>query len=358
MSIVVLILFILLLSLIIVVHEFGHLIAAKIFGVYCPEFSMGMGPKLLSYKGKETEYCLRALPIGGFVAMAGDTDNSLETSVDTTNIPYERTLPGIAKWKRAIIMMAGIIMNMVLAIVIVAMVLLYNGSYATSPDTTIARVSENTPAYNAGILAGDKITELEYKDLGISYHPKTFDDIATFMFGHEDEVLTIYVDRKGESLSFDLTPEYNAETDSYLIGINSEGLKAVGINIFNCWYYAIDYLWYVVRTIFMSLGQLFKGVGLENLSGPVGIYQATEEAVSMGTQSYLLMIAVLSVNVGIVNALPLPILDGGRVIILIIEAIIRRPLSEKAISYLMGASLFLILALFVFATYQDILRIF
>ena len=357
MFIVIFILFILLLSAIIVVHEFGHLIAAKVFKVYCPEFSIGMGPKLCSFKGKETEYCLRALPVGGFVAMAGDTDNSLETSVDTTNIPLERTLPGIAKWKRAIIMMAGVIMNMVLAVVIVALVLLYNGSYAVSPEPLIGAVQENTPAYRAGLKQGDLITRLEYQDLGISSEPKTFDDIGTFTYGHENEVLTITVERDGESLSFDLQAEFNEESNSYLIGISSPGLKAISINLFNCWYYAIDYLWYVVRTIFMSLGQLLKGVGLENLSGPVGIYQATEEAISMGAQSYILMIAVLSVNVGIINALPLPILDGGRVLILIIEALIGRPLSEKAISYLMGISLFLILALFVFATYQDILRL-
>ena len=121
-------LFALLLSVIVSIHEFGHLVAAKIFGVYCKEYSIGMGPKIFSKKGKETEYSIRALPLGGFVAMAGDNENALETSVDTTDIPFERTLPGIARWKRIIIMLAGIFMNMILAIFILLLMQNYTNS--------------------------------------------------------------------------------------------------------------------------------------------------------------------------------------------------------------------------------------
>ena len=352
------ILFLLLLSAIVIVHEFGHLIAAKIFGVYCSEFSMGMGPKLLSYKGKETEYVLRLLPIGGFVAMAGDTDNELETKVDISNIPYDRTLPGIARWKRIIIMLAGIIMNVVLAVLIVAMVILHNGSYGVAPDTTIASVSEGLPAQQAGIMADDKIVKVSYDGLGISNEPKSFDDINAFMYGHEDLPLTITVERNGQKMSFEVIPEYDSQSDRYVIGINSKAIEYQNVNIFNCFIFAVDYLVYVTRTIFMSLTQLVRGIGLENLSGPVGIYQATSQAVDMGASSYFLMIAVLSLNVGIFNALPLPILDGGRVVILLVESIIRRPLSERAINFLMMFSLAVIVSLFLIATYQDVLRLF
>ncbi len=352
------ILFILLFSAIIIIHEFGHLIAAKIFGVYCSEFSMGMGPKLLSYQGKETMYSLRLLPLGGFVAMAGDTDNELETKVDISNLPPERTLIGIAKWKRAIIMLAGIFMNILLALVIVAMVILHSGSYGVSPDTTIAKVSEGMPAYEAGLRQDDKIIKVAYDDLNISIEPKTFDDINAFMYGHDDSEMTITYLRDNETYETKVIPQYDEASERYVIGINSYAIRYEKVNIFNCFIYAVDYLSYVTRTIFMSLAQIIRGIGLENLSGPVGIYEATSQAVDMGMSTYFLMIAVLSLNVGIFNALPLPILDGGRVLILIIEAIIHRPLSAKAINILMYGSLAVILTLFVIATYQDVLRLF
>ena len=352
------ILFVILLSVIIIIHEFGHLIAAKIFGVYCQEFSIGMGPKIWSRKGKETEVSLRALPFGGFVAMAGDTDNDLETKVDTTDIPYERTLPGIAKWKRIIIMMAGIFMNCILALVICSMIILYNGSYAIAPDARVGEVMANSPAERAGLQAGDEILEVRYDELNISYSPETFEDFITFTQGHDEDVLTVVYERDGQTYETSMKKEYVAEVDAVQFGIYADETQVVDVNFFNCWIYGFDYLAYATRTIFMALGQLFVGQGLENLSGPIGVFTVTEQAVSQGFESYLLLVALISLNVGIFNALPLPILDGGRVLILLIEAIIRRPLSEKAINILMYISLFIILGLFVFVTFQDILRLF
>lgn len=354
----VVVLFILLLSVIIVIHEFGHLIAAKIFGVYCGEFSMGMGPKILSYKGKETTYSLRLIPIGGFVSMAGDADNDLETKTDDEDIPFERTLKGIKTWKKIIIMMAGVLMNLLLALVITSAVFLYTGFYATSADTTIAKVNIDSPAYNAGIQDGDKIVKLSYKELGISHKPKTFEDMTYFMYGNEEHTLTMDVLRNDEVLSFDVTPEFDQDTNRYIIGINANQYNVVEVNITNCLWAGFDYLYNMTRTIFMSLGQLVKGIGFENLSGPVGIFDATSQAVNAGFTTYILMVAMMSLNVGIFNALPLPILDGGRVVIAIIEKIIGRPLSDKAINIMMTISMAMLIILLVFATMQDIKRIF
>lgn len=351
-------LFIVLLSVIIIVHEFGHLIAAKIFGVYCQEFAIGMGPKIFSKKGKETEYSLRVIPFGGFVAMAGDTDNDLETKVDTANIPFERTLPGISRLKRIIIMMAGIIMNCVLALVIVSFIILANGTYAKSPEAVVGDVVSGSPAEKAGLESGDVIIKAAYEDLGISIDPSTFEDFMTFTYGHDDDVLTITYQRDGKTYDTQLKKEFVEADGALEYGIYARQREIIEVNIFNCWSCGIDYLAYATRMIFMALGQLFVGQGYENLSGPVGVFEVTSQAVGQGFESYLLLVALISLNVGIFNALPLPILDGGRVIILLVEALIGRPLSEKAINVLMSVSLVIILGLFVFVTWQDIVRLF
>lgn len=352
-----LILFILLLSLIVVVHEFGHLIVAKMFGVYCHEFSIGMGPAIVSKKGKETTYSIRAFPLGGFVAMAGDSDNALETSVDV-EVPYERTLLGIAPYKKILIMLAGIFMNILLAIFIIAMVFLFNKVYAVAPDTTIASIQENSPAYEAGLMPNDYIVSLSMGN-GISSRPKDFNDLLAFIVSYDGNgPITFEVKRGDELLNLEVYPTYNTQEERYVVGIGASESKVVNIDIFNCWYYAIDYACYVIRTIFMSLTQLIRGFGLQNLSGPVGIYRATDQAISMGMQSYFLMLAIISLNIGIFNALPLPIMDGGRVLITIVEMIIGHPISKKFESALMGASVLLLLVILVFATYQDILRLF
>ena len=353
-----LLLFLLLLSLIVVIHEFGHLIAAKAFGVYCHEFSLGMGPKIFSKKFKETTYSLRAIPMGGFVAMAGDNDNALETSVDV-EVPVERTLLGIAPWKKIIIMLAGIFMNIILAIFIVAMVLLSNGQYGISPDTTIETVMVDSPAEKAGLEAGDKIIELSFEN-GASSKPETLDDLKTFLLGYDGNgpIEVKVLDIEGNERICELVPEYSEEYQSYMLGITSSNIKVVEVNFFNCWYYALDYCFFVLRTIFMSLSQLIRGIGLQNLSGPVGIYQATEQAASMGPQTYFMMMAVISLNVGIFNALPLPIMDGGRVVITLVEMIIGHPISKKMEESLMTASMLLLLALVVYATFQDLTKLF
>ncbi len=352
-----LVLFILSLSLIVLIHEFGHLLAAKFFGVYCEEFAVGMGPKVISHRFKETTYSLRLIPLGGFVAMAGDSDNALETSVDK-QIPYERTLKGIAKWKSIIIMLAGIFMNFVLAFVIMAMVFLNIGYYIGSPDTTLGNIVPNSPADIAGLKVGDHITYMAYNDLNIDYRPKNFDDISTFMYGHESEELTIEVLRGNETYEMTLIPQFDEELGRYLIGIQALPSEPVEVNFFNCWGFGAEFLFNQTRTIFMSLGQLFKGVGFENLSGPVGVYEVTSDALELGAQTYLMIIAVLSLNIGICNALPLPILDGGRVFITLIEMVIGHPLSQKTVNMLMSLSMALLLLIFVLVTFKDVMHLF
>jgi len=353
------ILFALLLSVIVSIHEFGHLLAAKLFGVYCKEYSIGMGPKIFSYQGKETEYCLRALPLGGFVAMAGDTDNSLETSVDTTNIPPERTLTGIARWKRVIVMLAGIFMNMILAILIYSLVILASGSYVVSTKPVISSVNADSPAFSAGLKEGDIVTEIGF-DNGISIHPDTYVELVTFTGAYDGNgPWHLEVLREGERLSYEIVPEHYAEEDRYVIGItfSNAATETVKVNLLNCWVYGFQYAFFILKMTWSSFLSLFQGKNLNSLSGPIGIYTTVSEVANMGLDYYIQLIAMISINVGIVNALPLPIFDGGRVLLLIIESIIRKPLSEKAVNLVMTASMAVLLLLFLYVTYNDIFKL-
>ena len=355
------ILFVILLSSIVSIHELGHLIAAKLFGVYCKEYAIGMGPKIFSHQFKETEFSIRALPLGGFVAMAGDNDNSLETKVDTSDIPSERTLPGIAKWKRIIIMLAGIFMNLVLGIIIYSLIILSNGQYSKETKPMIDDIMVDTPAYVSDLEVGDIITKIEL-DNGATLIPKTYSEISIFTASYYDGngPWHITVLRNDEKLLFDILPKYNESEERYIIGIQfvNEPSNIVDINILNCWIYGFDYTFLMLRIIINSLTSLLKGIGLDQLSGPVGIYQTVESAVDYGPVYYLQLIALISINVGAFNALPLPIFDGGRVLLTLIEVIIGKPLSKKTEELVMNISLAIILTLFIYVSFNDVIKLF
>ncbi len=346
--------FLLLLSAIILIHEAGHLVAAKIFGVYCYEYSFGMGPVLFKKMGKETQYSIRCLPIGGFVAMAGEQDGD-EAYPDVV-VPEGRRLTDKKPWQKIIIMLAGVFMNFVLAFMIFSLVLLQNGSITLSPKAIVSSVVENSPADKAGFEEGDKIIEVIKQD-GSSVKPDTFLDMKSFTYGEENE-MTYKIDRDGETVVLNVTPEYDEESDSYLIGIQGEEAEVKQTNILNCWGYGLYEMNYVTKTMLTTLkGLFFHGSGLNQLSGPIGIYQATETYASYGFSTFMLLVAQLSLNIGIFNLLPLPILDGGQVVITILEWITRKKFNEKVKAGIMIACWVLILGLMVFVTWNDITRL-
>lgn len=345
------------LVVILTIHEFGHFVAAKAFGVYCYEFSIGMGPKLYTRKGKETNFSIRALPIGGFVAMAGDDDSNPDVEKPDYEIPKERTLNGIHPLKRIVIMVAGVLMNFFLAIVIIAITYFSIGYAQEAPKPVISDITVDYPAYKAGLQTGDLVVKAKYEN-GYAISPSSFEELSTFLslFDGNGNV-TFTVKRNGEKLDIKMKPVFDETEGRYLIGITSSGYEVVEITWSNVFKYTFNYVSEILKLTVMTLVGLFRGVGFQNISGPIGIFQVTEEAVSYGYTSYLSLIALISLNVAAFNLVPLPIFDGGRIVLTIIEMIIRKPIDKKIENRIMTASVAVLLLLVIFTTFKDIMGV-
>lgn len=346
--------FILILGVIILVHEFGHLIAAKKFGVYCKEFSIGMGPKIWQRQKGETAWSIRALPIGGYVAMVGeDSDDENEE----LNIPYERTLNGIKPWKQIIVMAAGAIMNIILAWAIFIGITAYQGSVPQLPEPIVSNVVENSAAQKAGFQIGDEIIGLENNVSHETLKPESTQDILEFLQFYPGEV-TYTVIRDNKQIELVGTAQFDKEENLYLLGIQYDRPAPKEISFLEAIPYGTQRMVDSVKGIMQSLGKLVQGIGLNSLSGPVGIFQITAQTTQDGLISTLSLVALLSVNVGIFNLIPIPILDGGRIFIILIELLIGKKLNEKVQTGIMFAGLIFIIAIMLLATWNDIIRLF
>lgn len=348
--------FVVMLSVIVILHELGHFLVAKHFGVYCKEFSIGMGPCLYQKQGKETAFSIRAIPFGGFVMMAGEEDGS-QSEEDSwlKDVPENRRLNGIEKWKQVCIMIAGIVMNILLAWIIYMGVALAQGYVIEDAKPVVYVVEEDSVAQKAGLEKDDHIVKVQSED-GNSIQPKTQNEILEFIQYHHD-TLTLTIKRDGTTFETTLTPSYDKDMEGYTLGY-----KAIAYAKKIPWYQSLwigcQNTWDSAITIFKSLNMIIHGQGLENLSGPVGILNVTSKSVQYGLDMYFSLFAMISLNIGIFNAIPIPALDGGRILILLIEKLIGRKVSTKVVENIIMASFVLLMLLFLYATYNDIVRLF
>lgn len=347
--------FIVMLSIIVIVHELGHLLTAKKFGVYCSEFSIGMGPVLYQRKGKrETKFSIRAIPVGGFVSMAGESEDGDKQNLEMMNVPYERTIQGIKAWKQIVVMLAGIVMNILLAWVIMVGITMYQGKVIVPSEPIVASVVKDSPAQKAGLKEGDKLIEISNED-----EKEAIDSYQTLIMYLQTNTgkSTLTLERDGKKMNVLITPIYNKESNSYMIGTSWQ-LETKDITPLEAIPYGTKSLINGSGDIFKSLGNIMRGKGLESLSGPVGIFKVTANSTKGGVLSLLSLTSLLSLNIAIFNLLPLPILDGGRVLIVAIERLWKRKISNMTQNIIMIASIAVIALIFVFSTYNDILRLF
>lgn len=340
--------FIFVFSILIFFHEFGHFIAAKASGVRVYKFAFGFGPRILAFTKNQTEYLICLIPLGGYVKMAGEMgqENAKEISEEVLEEQrFDKKSVGI----RALIVTLGPFMNILTAIIIFSLIFFVNGIPVVT--NSVETVIENGPAEQTGIFSGDKIIAINSIKME---DPKKIANIINESSGEE---LQITLDREGEIFDFFVIPEYDGNYKKSLIGITFK-ISVERINIFSAFLKGLITTGNIIKLIFSNTIEMITGKVPIEIAGPLGIAQMTGEAAKLGFLNLLYFTAILSIFIGLFNLLPIPILDGGHIIILAIEKLRGKPLEAKKINfmYLVGISLMIII--FIIATYKDILRIF
>ena len=367
-------------SAVIAIHEFGHFAVAKLCGVQVNEFSIGMGPVLLKKMHHGTQYSLRALPVGGFVALEGEespesqqvereersdleerplsqcsgadsTPNGGALNGEELSQPTGKPLNEAPVWQRALIMAAGACMNFLLGFVVMAILLAAQNEPITS--RVIYAVEDGALCGQTGLEAGDKVLAVNGRRCFVA------NDMLYELMRTEDYSASFTVLRDGKKVElprvqFDTWQDEDGETHMSL-GFTVYGIKKTPVNVIK---EAWNSVLYYGRIIFTSLMDLLRGrESINDLSGPVGIVTAIGQAASYGWQDLLELLVLITVNLGIFNLLPFPALDGGKVVFLLIEGVTGHAVPEKIQSGLTLAAFALLFALMIFATYNDIVRL-
>ena len=339
------ILAIIIFSFIIIFHELGHFIMAKKNGIRVLEFCLGLGPTIFKVQKGETVYALNLLPFGGACMMEGEDSESDD----------ERAFNKKTVWQRIQVVAAGPVFNFILAYLLAVLFIGIAGYDAP----VIASVEEGYPAQEAGIEPGDRITKLN------GYPVHFYSEIRLYNFFHPGEKVEVAYERGGEEHTVTITPKYDEELQYYRLGISSSGYTAATpLTAVRYGAYEVKY-W--IDTTLLSLKMLVTGqIGIDQLAGPVGIVDVVDdtyqEAKSYGTATVavnMLNIAILiSANLGVMNLLPLPALDGGRLVFLVIEAVRRKRIPPEKEGYVHFAGIVLLMALMVVVMFNDIQRVF
>ncbi len=323
---------------IILVHEFGHFIAAKAVGVTVHEFSIGFGPVILKKQGKSTLYCLRLFPIGGFVKLEGEDESSDDPGA-LNNKPA---------WKRLIVMAAGAVFNLILGLIV------FVGIYMNTPEFPTLKIGEFIDEAKGTstveiLQPGDEIVSVGGKRM---YYYKDL----SFVISMESDgsPIDLTIKRGGEYKDVTVNPVYS--DGRYLIGFSPQYER---VGFFSAIKYGIMETFFTMRLVIYSLMMLVTGkVGISDMSGPVGASTVIGQAASVGMMSLFNIFAMLSVNVGLFNLIPFPALDGGRIFFLLIEMIRRKPIPPEKEGMVHFIGLILLLILMLFVTSSDIYKLF
>ena len=330
---------ILIFGVFVTVHELGHFLSAKAFGIRVNDFSLGFGPALFQFTKGDTTYAIRLFPLGGYVALDGEEEESDD----------ERSFGKQKIWKRFVVMAAGGIMNLLLGFIVALVVLAMQPTLGT---TTVSNFQQQSVS-SAVLQVGDRIVKINGSRVHID------NDIVFGLVRDEDGQVEMQVERGGELLNltvpFQMTEAEDGTHSIYIDFTVYPAEKTFGSLLYNGFYYTGA----IARLVWVSLLELLSGkFSVNQLSGPVGVTAVIGQATSMGLRPLLLLIAFITVNLGVFNLLPLPALDGGKLLFLLIEAVFRKPVPPKYENYVHTAGMILLLCLMLFVTFNDIVRLF
>jgi len=342
------------LGVLIFVHEFGHFLVARLCGVGVEKFSLGFGPRLVGRKIGLTDYRISAIPLGGYVKMVGDEPDA-EVSPELLPLSFtHKPLP-----RRFLIVAAGPLFNLLLAVVIFFVLFLVSGTFILQP--TVGKITPDSPAARGGLQSGDRIIAIDGREVD------TWGKMAGLITGSGGKTLALTVRRDEQQLELAVTPEqrmarniFGEETSRYVIGITSAGdARAVELGPMEAMVHSVTQTYEITRLTVLSIVKLIQGsVSAKTLGGPLMIAEMAGQQAKEGTSNLVFFIALLSINLAILNFLPIPVLDGGHLMFFTIEAIIRRPLSVRAREIAQQAGIFILILLMIFVFYNDITRMF
>lgn len=350
-----LILFIVIFGVVVIAHEFGHFLLAKANGIHVIEFAVGMGPTICSFHKKGTKYSLKLFPIGGACMFEGE-DGLMEKEGEESEGSFQKA----SVWGRISTVIAGPVFNFILAMVI-AFIMVNMTDIIAIRDPVATQVMEGGGAQLAGLRGGDKIISINGERL------KLYQEITLYMqANYSGGDIEVVYERDGTRYSTKLTPQYDETTGIYLLGVmNASYVEPKGFETFKYAWYEMRYS---VKATYKSLGMIFRGrVSRQDVAGPVGIAvnvvgKTYESAKEYGWQSVLLSMLnitlMLSVNLGILNLLPIPALDGGRLVFLLLEVIRGKPIppEKEGMVHFVGLMFFMVLMVFIF--FNDLSNIF
>ena len=345
--------FLILIAILVFVHELGHFLVAKLCKVGVETFSIGFGPKIFKKKLGETTYCLSAIPLGGYVKMVGDEQGKTVSEEDISRSFTHKKL-----YQKSLIVAAGPVFNFLLSIIIFYVLFQISGIYFLNP--VIGEVTDGFPAYKAGIQSGDIIKEINGQKI------ETWDDLVVQVGASNGKKLEILLERNNSNVAVSLKPEFkdyktifNEDKKRYVIGVTNSGDSVhISLNPVQALGYALEKNWFIAKLTVISVWKMVTGnVSADNLGGPIRIAQMAGEQAEEGMANFAFFIALLSINLGIINLLPVPVLDGGHLMFFGIEAITRKEVSEKIREKANQFGIVVLVLLMVFVFYNDLVQL-
>lgn len=345
--------FVIVLGVLIFFHELGHFLVARLFGVGVERFSLGFGPRIFGKTVGITDYRVSAIPLGGYVKMVGEEPDA---EIDPADIPISFTHKHVLK--RILIVAAGPTFNLLLAVLIFFAIFAISGTYVLK--ATVGTVNPDTPAERAGLETGDMVTAINGKPV------ETWDDMSELIGDSEGAPVQMTIRRGETTHRFQITPEmrttenfFGEEVRRYLIGITSAGdVESVEMSILDAAVSSVVRTYEICELTVVSIGKMIAGsLSTKTLGGPIMIAQLAGEQARQGTTNLVFFIALLSVNLAILNFLPIPVLDGGHLVFFFAELIMGRPVNTRMREMAQQAGIFVLLMLMIFVFYNDIVRI-